>query len=415
LDARGVTVECPNFTFEDTPEGEFVETILAAGAQLERQQNKRQVVQKMKARLEAGYWTFNSHCIPGYKRQDTSSRDWVLVRQEPEASIIQEAFERFADGRLLEQVDVARFLEARGFSKKVYVSEVKRLFERSLYAGYVEYAQWGVERREGKHEAIVSKEVYEAVQKKLAGKTYSFTRKDVNEDFPLRGLVVCDCCSQKLTASWSTGRTKRYPYYRCKNKQCEAGNKSLAAGKVDISFGEMLKSVTPKDNIVALGEKIALDVWNRREQIRLQNSQKVTDDLKGIQSEITALTKRVVAAKSDTVALAYEAQIETLSLQEADLQAVLVSKKKPPVDFGTALAEVNQYIKSPYNIWSNKDLFEQRLVTRLVFVGDIPYHYESGFGTTNISPILKLYEAVETSQLQDVEMAGIEPASVLGW
>jgi DNA invertase Pin-like site-specific DNA recombinase len=47
--SRGAKVECPNFAFEDTPEGEFVETILAAQGQLERQQNKRQVIQKMKA------------------------------------------------------------------------------------------------------------------------------------------------------------------------------------------------------------------------------------------------------------------------------------------------------------------------------------------------------------------------------
>jgi DNA invertase Pin-like site-specific DNA recombinase len=42
----GVRIECLNHKMEDTPEGEFISTILAAQAQLERKQNTRQVIQK---------------------------------------------------------------------------------------------------------------------------------------------------------------------------------------------------------------------------------------------------------------------------------------------------------------------------------------------------------------------------------
>lgn len=52
---RGATIECLNFNFEDTPEGRFVETVIAAQGELERHQNRRQVIQKMKARVEKGY------------------------------------------------------------------------------------------------------------------------------------------------------------------------------------------------------------------------------------------------------------------------------------------------------------------------------------------------------------------------
>ncbi|MBL8564640.1 MAG: recombinase family protein [Hyphomicrobiaceae bacterium] len=44
-----------NFNFEDSPEGEFIEAIIAAQSQLERQQNSRQVRQKMRARIINGY------------------------------------------------------------------------------------------------------------------------------------------------------------------------------------------------------------------------------------------------------------------------------------------------------------------------------------------------------------------------
>lgn len=60
LISRGAVLQCLNFNFEDTPEGRFVETVIAATAQLDREQNKRQVIQKMKARLSSGYWPYNN-------------------------------------------------------------------------------------------------------------------------------------------------------------------------------------------------------------------------------------------------------------------------------------------------------------------------------------------------------------------
>ena len=55
LNVREARLKCLNYNFDDSAEGEFVETIFAAQNQLERKQNRRQVCQKMKARMERGY------------------------------------------------------------------------------------------------------------------------------------------------------------------------------------------------------------------------------------------------------------------------------------------------------------------------------------------------------------------------
>ena len=109
LALRRAGVECLNFKFEDTPEGEFIEAIFAAQGQLERQQNSRQVVQKMRARLEQGYYVFAPPT--GYEYRKVSGHGKLLVRDEPVASIIAQALEGFASGRFGLQVEVQRFLE----------------------------------------------------------------------------------------------------------------------------------------------------------------------------------------------------------------------------------------------------------------------------------------------------------------
>jgi len=73
LDALKVRVECLNFKFEKSPEGSFYETVIAAGGQLEREQNARQTKQKVSARFEAGYWGLAPPV--GYKMQSGPNSD----------------------------------------------------------------------------------------------------------------------------------------------------------------------------------------------------------------------------------------------------------------------------------------------------------------------------------------------------
>ena len=83
---RNSDIECLNYRFDDTPEGEFVETVFAAQGQLERKQHGRQVSQKMQARMENGYWVHNAPI--GYRYRKTEGRGRILVADAPFDGII---------------------------------------------------------------------------------------------------------------------------------------------------------------------------------------------------------------------------------------------------------------------------------------------------------------------------------------
>jgi len=108
--SRGASIECLNFKFDDTPEGEFIETIMAAQGMLERKQNGRQVAQKMKARMQNGFWIHNPPV--GYKYIEEKGRGKLLIRNEPMASIVKEGIEAYAAGRLETQAEVKRYFES---------------------------------------------------------------------------------------------------------------------------------------------------------------------------------------------------------------------------------------------------------------------------------------------------------------
>ncbi|MEM6385290.1 MAG: recombinase family protein [Pseudomonadota bacterium] len=269
LAERGASVDSPNFKFEDTPEGEFIETIIAAQGELERKQNRRQVIQKMRARVEAGYWVFRAPI--GYKYINAKGGGGkVLVLDEPLASTVRQALEGFASDYFVSQAEVQRFLEADAHFPKdrsdgsIRMSSVNRLLRKVVYAGCVEAPSWDIDVRKGMHDALISFETHERIIEKLDGRKRPGLRKNTSADFPLRGHVVCGCCGNHMTGAWSKGRTKHYAYYRCETRGCEAKGKSVRRDDMEGGLIEILKGLQPTKRLYALAEAIFKDAWIKR-------------------------------------------------------------------------------------------------------------------------------------------------------
>jgi hypothetical protein len=69
---------------------------------------------------------------------------------------------------------------------------------------------------QGQHKTFISFETHRKIQERLHGTDLRApARKNLNEDFPLRGFVLCEGCDRKLTVGWAKGRNGRHPYYLC--------------------------------------------------------------------------------------------------------------------------------------------------------------------------------------------------------
>jgi hypothetical protein len=120
---------------------------------------------------------------------------------------------------------------------------VTRILKKTVYAGFVEAPKWGVSVRTGEHVGLISFVTWQRIQAILAGKKRApAARKDYNEDFPLRGFVLCDCCGNAMTAAWSKGCRRHYPYYFCMTRGCEAKSKSVPRAKIEAAFADILKT-----------------------------------------------------------------------------------------------------------------------------------------------------------------------------
>jgi len=416
LDRRKAKRECLNFNFDDSPVGRFAETISAAHNQLEREENRIQVINKMKARLERGYWSFDAP--PGLKYIKDPIHGKLLALDEPKASIVKEALNGFAYDRFPDQVDVQAFLQSKRFfhrkkPKKVHLEQVRRILTQILYTEYIEYKPWKVVRRKGHHQGLISLDLYERIQDKLNGTAKAKARKDLHLDFPARGFVICPEHNKLFTASWSTKPRKGYKkaFYRC--NLCRGKGTNIPKEILEGQLGKILKKARAHKEVLTLTQEVALDIWNERTSDSRQSEIEARKEIDGTEKEVNLYVERIGKATNEAVLSAYEKKVEELTNKKLLLEENLgKSNLYGGVSFETALNEVFGYIKNPYEIWTNGIFEDKRLVLRMVFSQHLVYNRKSGFETAAFSLPITLFGTSLDDKSRLVEMVGVEPTSI---
>ena len=402
------SIECLNYRFEDSPEGTFIETIHAAQGQLEREQNKRQTIQKMRARLEQGYYVFR---ITGYIYEKQKGGGRILVPSEPLASIIKEALNGFASGRFQTQSEVKYFLEGfnefpKGGNGEVSVQRVKDILNHYVYAGLVGHERWGISIRKGNHEPLISVETYKKNQKLLAGKAKVPARKNINEEFPLRGFILCNDCQKPFTSCFSRGELKTYPYYLCQTKGCESYGKSIRRADIEGEFEQLLHSITPSKKLYATSIIIFQNILAFRKEYLMKRTTMLKVQQVNINRKIEKLIDLIIEAKSPSLTQSYENRMNNLECEKLILDEK-IAKCAPPIGGHNKIYRtVTKFLENPYVLWDTGVLSNQRAVLKLVFANNLTWARGKGLRTVEISLPFKMLESFSAQKMAKRNVVG---------
>ncbi|MEO1537896.1 MAG: recombinase family protein [Pseudomonadota bacterium] len=413
IDEAGGVLVSPSIEFGEDSDSQLVENLLASVSQHQRQKNGEQTTNRMRARIQNGYWVFQAPI--GYRYERISGQGKVLVRDEPNASVLQEALEGYASGRFETQVEVKRFLERQpSFPKDLPGGEIRnqRIYEmltRAIYAGYVEAPKWGVSLRKGQHEGLVSFKTFEKIQARLKSTAKAPARKDINADFPLRGFILCNDCSKPLTACWSKGKNQKYPYYLCPTKGCASYRKSIKRDQLESEFESVLQSLQPTENLFALVKTMFRDAWDMRLARASQATKSMQASIKKIETQVDQLLDRIVDASSDSVVSAYEKRIAKLEREKLLAAEKIAKSGKPRHTFEESFEHAMAFLANPWSIWENADLAMKKTVLRLAFVEPLPYCRNQGLRTPNLALPFKALGDICSQQCEMARWGGFEP------
>ncbi|GFE49968.1 hypothetical protein So717_17210 [Roseobacter cerasinus] len=409
---RGAKVECLNFRFEDTPEGKFIETIIAAQGELEREQNGRQTLQKMKERMKRGYWVFPAPM--GYKYEKDGSHGKLLVRDEPLASVIEEALNGYALGRFGTQAEVQRFLQdqpvfPKGRNGAVHPQRVTNLLTRPIYAGMIEHPPWGITLRQGHHAGLISASTLQRIQERRTGVAKVPMRADINRDFVLRGAVCCGDCGVPYRSAWSQGKRKKYAYYVCQTKNCASYGKSIARDKLEGEFEELLQNITPTKPAFALARRMFRIAWDQQIESVEQGRKELQTQIKATARKSEEILDKIVGTTNERLATSLEKRFNELELNKAALEEKLQNQGQPRRSFEEALEHTLKFLANPWKAWEKGSFELRRAILKLVLTAPLHYHRDKGPRTPEIAFPFNALAENHAGKLNMVPPHGLEP------
>ena len=415
--SAGGTLMSPSIEFGEDSDSKLVEHLLATVAEHQRGKNAEQTANRMRARMMNGFWVHPRPPI-GYRYEQTKDRGKVLVRDEPYASIIQEALEGYASGRFNLQSEVKRFLESypeypRDAKGEVRNQKVNDILTHVIYAGHLESKHWEISLRPAQHEGLITLETWQKNQQRLQESAYVPARKNLNEDFPLRGAIACGECGHPMTACWSKGRNAHHAYYMCFKKGCDSYRKSIRRDVLEGEFETLLKALQPTQGLVALAGQMFKDLWDHRLKSQQARQQALKKDVQKISGQIDQLLDRIVDAESPTVIAAYEKRIQKLERDKLVMTEKIATIGKPVREFEETFRTAMDFLASPWKLWKSDRLEDKRAVLKLVFADHLAYVRNEGFRTAETTLPFRLLGGNSGVDFKMAEREGFEPSMEL--
>lgn len=379
LSSYGVRIISVTEPVDDDPVGRFLEAILAAAAQFDNEIRAIRTVGGMRARVQQGGWP---HAAPiGYKKKDGK-----IVIDKHFGPIIADILTTFSKGGY-NLTQIAEYAFGKGVMTKAGKPKapdgMKIILCNLLYAGFTENKLVeGVNK--GLHKPLVHKDIIDKNKDLLMGRRRNYILQG-DDLYPLKNILLCSNCGNKLRASKSRGQAgDYYPLYHCPRKTCTRSitgrRASVSIDKAHEDFRAVLRALGPLDaGIEHVFKDLVVRHWNSQYAQSLEAIKDLNRQIESQESLRQKATEKFVADK--------------ISQEEKEMQHRTVDEKlatlREELEDMTRFKEANmdvidnamQFIIAPDTFWNHASTSVKQMVQLLLFPKGVKYDFKSGFGT----------------------------------
>ena len=320
LDQRKLAdLKFQTFWFENTSQGKFMLNIAFGQSKYYVDNLSENTKRGLRQKIRRGEYPSNAPF--GYYND---KRDKTIKIDKQQAPLVVSIFEMYAKNES-RFADIGDYLYSQGVKTKggkVYKPDkVKKILTNPFYYGHFVYRG---EIHEGKHTPLISKKLYDNVQKVVDLRC--FRQQDhTREPAPYCGLLKCGCgmmiTAENKTKRQKNGNVHQYVYYRCtrKSKTITCIEQPVRSEPLDEQLSGLLAQFTLPDG---WGDWLRqrIDTTERKEQAE---SDVLLDDLRDKVAHLSGKLQRLLDSFLDELIdrqayLAKKAEImsEKKSLEE---------------------------------------------------------------------------------------------------
>jgi DNA invertase Pin-like site-specific DNA recombinase len=384
LKSLGVEV---NFVSEwienvDSEEGKLISNIKYTLAEIGRDKIKKVTTMGTRRALKKGRYTKTPP--RGFTRGKNSDKKTILVHNK-DAQLIKELFKDYSLD-IYSQKELIKKYKFKGL--ELSKSGLSRMLSNVLYAGLIDLNRHKIEPYtiiEGKHEPIVSKELFDKVQIiKNSRKNKLKNTKRVNENFPLTGFLECADCGEKLrgsnTNNGNNKKTKRfYNYYECKSEY-----KCKQRYRAELIHDELIKQlakIKPDKTVMNMFSDILIEEYQTYNIERIKVLENIEKNIGKLNELRFSLTEKFVANLIDedyylqlkkqysSEKIKFEAKKQELGNYQEDLNKVIVFGLDMLTNLDTLYQNSDSIIKKKIlgSILDKRLIFSDNIFRTLIF------------------------------------------------
>jgi site-specific DNA recombinase len=305
--------------FKNSPSDKFLLMILCSQAKLENDNKSVNVKRGLRTRCEMGLWP--APAPTGYLNEKRLDRKGYVMVDPERGPIMKKMFEKvgyekWSGRKVYNWLKFDLNLRSATSNKPLTLSNIYRLLQTPFFYGSFEYPAKSGNWYTGKHEPLITRELFEKAQEQL-------TRSEIkheNKQFAFSRIMTCGLCGSGITADekWKKlagGGTAHYIYYGCNRSRdisCKCGY---------IREEELIKQLVMLIDKIEVDEKFIQKKFEQ-EQARMVIFQKQFYGIKQAKSEIEYDSRRY------TEHILTEGTIEEKREMLASLRSKLVLKNK---------------------------------------------------------------------------------------
>lgn len=342
--------------------GEFQRNIMLLFGHLDNQMRKDKTISGMRELVEKGYTPYS---IPrGYVNLNKGKAVNQQIVLSEEGKLLRKAFIWKAE-KQMRNSEIAQQLKELGL--KIDERRLAEIFANPYYCGIIVSKLCPNKVIEGKHEPMVSREVFLKVNNIIAdNRFHPVSHKQEDDNLPLKRFARCSECDQPMTGY--IVRKKNLWYYKCRTKGC---NTNKSAKQLHATFKNIISAFQVADEeteLIKIGvtESYQAVIDEVNENVAIYKA-KISEIKKNLESaEDKLITGVIDRPMYDRFKLKSEKEINEIQKKLAIIDQASSNLKK-------CLNIVVEYCKNPLEYWETASIGDRMIFQNLLFPHGILY------------------------------------------
>ncbi|MEA1786778.1 recombinase family protein [Arenibacter sp. GZD96] len=350
-----------------TSAGTFQENLFHMFSHFDNQIRRDKSITGMQEKLRKGYWT---GAYPfGYTNANPGKGKVPNFVVTEEGRLLKQAF-LWKANQNMSHVEIAKRLKEKGLH--INAKKLSDLFRNPFYCGLIVNSLIPGEVIEGKHEALIPKEVFLKIHNLLhvgeSPRKYTFD----DENLPLKQFVRSSVCGTPYTGF--IVRKKGLYYYKNRRK---GSRENRSAKKLHQEFLNVLGEYTIADKkyIEPLTE-IIHDTLLDKNQEALEDQKRLSKELDQVKERIGTLERRFVLLNEITKSQ-YDLFMPELKAEQRELETKLENRGINSSNLKKSVKLALGYACNLPKLWESGDLETKRALQYMVFPDGIGYDFKN--------------------------------------